>query len=362
MAEDSDLISRQLADLGNAENPDPGKFAELGRQASELGPVVEPYRELTRARQELAELDALLKETEGKGGDRELGKLVEEDRASCLARIEELQDEVLAALVPDDVSDSANAILEIRSGAGGDEASLFAEEMFRMYERFAQSREWRFITMSTAPADRGLREAIASVGGENVFGMLKFESGVHRVQRVPDTETKGRTHTSTITVAVMPEPNEALTSAMKDFRINELDLRIETMRASGAGGQSVNTTDSAVRITHIPTGTVVHIATERSQHQNKAKAMQILQARLWDMRRREEAEKRSKLRASLVGSGARTEKIRTYNFPQGRITDHRINLTASNISAFMDGDGLGEIVEKLVAEERMNDILNSIDV
>ena len=325
---------------------------------ADLDPLVAPYRELLAARSELKDLDELLKETKG---DKEMAKLAEEDRIACASRVEELQDQVVNLLVPPDLSDAANAILEVRSGTGGDEATLFASEMFRTYERYAQSQGWKFEVLSLSPTDRGVREAIASVSGENIFGMLKFESGVHRVQRVPETEKAGRIHTSTITVAVMPEPNEALTGAMKDFRINESDLKLETMRASGAGGQSVNTTDSAVRITHIPTGTVVHIATERSQHQNKAKAMQILQARLWDMKRREEAEKRSKLRASLVGSGARTEKVRTYNFPQGRVTDHRINYTMPNISLFMDGPGVSQVVERLVEEERQNDIIDSVD-
>lgn len=353
-------LTKTMTELASSSDSDAAKLASIGKQLAELEPMVGPYRDLLAAREELAELEALLKESKS-NGDSDMAKLAEEDKVKCEERIAELEDSVVTALVPMEESDHANAILEIRAGTGGEEATLFAAEMFRTYERFAQLQGWRFETMAISATERGMREAIASVSGEDVFGLLKFESGVHRVQRVPDTEKAGRIHTSTITVAVLPEPNEALTSEVKDFRISDTDLRIETMRASGAGGQSVNTTDSAVRITHIPTGTVVHIATERSQHQNKAKAMQILQARLWDARRREEAEKRSKLRASLVGSGARTEKIRTYNFPQGRVTDHRIGFTLPNISLFMDGPGVSQVVDRLAEEERVNEILSNLD-
>lgn len=353
-----DELSKSLTELSSSANADSSKLAALGRELADLEHLVMPYRDFLAARQELIDLGEMLKDA---GQDKEMARLVEEDRAACSEKIAELQERIVETLVPADSSDSANVILEVRAGTGGEEAALFANEMMRTYERYAQNKGWRFEVLSLSPSERGIREGIANVSGEDVFGVLKFESGVHRVQRVPDTEKQGRIHTSTITVAVLPEPNEALTGAMKDFKINDNDLRIETMRASGAGGQSVNTTDSAVRITHLPTGTVVHIATERSQHQNKAKAMMLLQARLWDMRRREEAEKRSKLRASLVGSGARTEKIRTYNFPQGRVTDHRINYTMPNISQFVDGSGVDLILDRLIAEERTNMILNSLD-
>jgi peptide chain release factor 1 len=280
-----------------------------------------------------------------KGTDAEMRALAEADLPEVEERIEALQKDIQILLLPKDAADDKNAILEIRAGTGGDEAALFAGDLFRMYERYAAGRGWRFETASASDGDAGgYKEIIATVSGKGVFAHLKFESGVHRVQRVPATEASGRIHTSAATVAVLPEAEEV------DIDIRPEDIRIDTMRASGSGGQHVNTTDSAVRITHLPTGIMV-VQAEKSQHQNRAKAMQILRARLYDLERGKADEERSESRKSQVGSGDRSERIRTYNFPQGRVTDHRINLTLYKLDRVMMGE-LDEIINALIADHQ----------
>jgi peptide chain release factor 1 len=271
--------------------------------------------------------------------------LAEADMPAVEERIEELQQEIQILLLPRDAADDKNAILEIRAGTGGDEAALFAGDLFRMYERYAAEQGWRFEVASASDGDAGgFKEIIATISGKAVFAKLKFESGVHRVQRVPATEAQGRIHTSAATVAVLPEAEEV------DIEIRSEDIRIDTMRASGSGGQHVNTTDSAVRITHLPTGIMV-VQAEKSQHQNRARAMQILRARLFDMERSKADQERSESRRSQVGSGDRSERIRTYNFPQGRVTDHRINLTLYKLDRVMLGE-LDEIINALIADHQ----------
>jgi peptide chain release factor 1 len=280
-----------------------------------------------------------------KGTDRELRDLAEADLPDVEERIEALQKEIQILLLPRDAADERSVILEIRAGTGGDEAAIFAGDLFRMYGRFAASRGWKVEVMSASEGEAGgYKEIIAGISGRGVFAQLKFESGVHRVQRVPATEAQGRIHTSAATVAVLPEAEDI------DIEIRPEDIRIDTMRASGAGGQHVNTTDSAVRITHLPTGIVVTQA-EKSQHQNRARAMQVLRARLYDMERSRADEERSESRKSQVGSGDRSERIRTYNFPQGRVTDHRINLTLYKLDRVIEGE-LDEIVDALVADHQ----------
>jgi len=274
---------------------------------------------------------------------RELAKAEAEDLAT---RVPTLERDIQRALIPKDEADARNAILEVRAGTGGDEAALFAAELFAMYQRYAQVHRWRFEIMSISENDiGGYKEASATITGTNVFARLKFESGVHRVQRVPATETQGRIHTSTATVAVLPEAEEV------DVQIEEKDLRIDVFRASGPGGQSVNTTDSAVRITHIPTGVVVQQQDEKSQHKNKAKALKILRARLYEAKRQELEQARAAQRKGQVGTGDRSERIRTYNFPQGRVTDHRIGVTLYKIDKVMSAEALDEIIEPLVAAD-----------
>ena len=262
-------------------------------------------------------------------------------------RLPDLEQQVKLALLPKDSDDQRNAILEVRAGTGGEEAALFAAELFRMYQRYAALRGWRFEILDLSETGLGgFKEATASISGRDVFARLKFESGVHRVQRVPETEAAGRIHTSAATVAVLPEAEDV------DIRIDERDLRIDVFRASGPGGQSVNTTDSAVRITHIPTGLVVIQQDEKSQHKNKAKALKVLRSRLYDMERRARDSARAAERKSQVGSGDRSERIRTYNFPQGRVTDHRINLTLYKIEKVMSGEALDEIIDAILAEDQ----------
>ena len=315
-----------------------GDIAALSRDYAELRPVVETIRAWRALRADLAAAEAML-------DDPELRALAEEEVAALRAREPELEREVALALLPKDAADARPAILEIRAGTGGEEAALFAADLFRMYQRFAEAQGWRVeVLEETATELGGLREVVAALRGESVFARLKWESGVHRVQRVPETEAGGRIHTSAATVAVLPEAQEV------DVEIRPDDLRVDTMRASGAGGQHVNTTDSAVRLTHLPTGIVV-TASEKSQHQNRARALEVLRARLFDNARREAEAARAAERKGQVGSGDRSERIRTYNFPQGRVTDHRIGLTLYRLSEVMQGD-LGEIVEALAAADR----------
>ncbi|TPK74391.1 peptide chain release factor 1 [Mesorhizobium sp. B2-3-14] len=322
--------------------PAPDAYVRMASEYAELQEMVAKVRELRSAEHEQADLEAMLAD---KGTDAEMRALAEADLPGVEERIETLQKDIQILLLPKDAADDKNAILEIRAGTGGDEAALFAGDLFRMYERYAAERGWRFETVSASDGDAGgFKEIIATISGKGVFAHLKFESGVHRVQRVPATEASGRIHTSAATVAVLPEAEEV------DIDIRAEDIRIDTMRASGSGGQHVNTTDSAVRITHLPTGIMV-VQAEKSQHQNRAKAMQILRARLYDMERSKADEERSESRKSQVGSGDRSERIRTYNFPQGRVTDHRINLTLYKLDRVMMGE-LDEIVDALIADHQ----------
>jgi peptide chain release factor 1 len=317
-------------------------FAKLSKEYSDLSPVVESIEALGRARAELAEAEAL-----AAGDDAEMRQLAEEELKGLKECLPALLQRVRLHLLPKDEADERNAIIEVRAGTGGDEAALFAAELFRMYQRYAALHSWRWELMDLSESDLGgVKEASATITGRNVFERLKFESGVHRVQRVPATEGSGRIHTSAATVAVLPEAEEV------DIQIDEKDLRIDVFRSSGPGGQSVNTTDSAVRITHLPTGIVVSQQDEKSQHKNKAKALKILRARLYDAERQRRDSARAADRKSQVGSGDRSERIRTYNFPQGRVTDHRINLTLYKIDKVMSGEALDEIIDSLLAEDQ----------
>jgi peptide chain release factor 1 len=319
------------------------EFAKLSKEYSELNPIVEEVDALGRARKELASLAEMARSAE----DPELKALAEEELQSLRERLPDLEGKVKLCLLPKDADDERNAILEVRAGTGGEEAALFAAELFRMYQRYAVVRGWRFEILDLSETGLGgVKEASASITGRDVFARLKFESGVHRVQRVPETEAGGRIHTSAATVAVLPEAEEV------DVKIDERDLRIDVFRASGPGGQSVNTTDSAVRITHLPTGLVVIQQDEKSQHKNKARAMKVLRSRLYEMERQARDSARAAERKSQVGSGDRSERIRTYNFPQGRVTDHRINLTLYKIDKVMSGEALDEIIDAILAEDR----------
>jgi peptide chain release factor 1 len=314
-------------------------FVKASREFAELEPVATAVATLTRARADRAALEPLL-------ADPEMADLAAEEAVHLDRRIPELERAIRILLLPRDAADGRSAILEVRAGTGGDEAALFARDLLAMYQRHATLRGWRFEILSLAETDLGgCKEAQAEINGRGVFERLKFESGVHRVQRVPATETQGRIHTSAATVAVLPEAEEV------DVTIDDRDLRIDTYRASGAGGQHVNKTDSAVRITHIPTGIAVAMQEEKSQHKNRDKAMKILRARLYEKQRSELAAVRAADRKSQVGSGDRSERIRTYNFPQGRVTDHRINLTLYKLDRVMLGE-LDELVEALIAEDQ----------
>jgi peptide chain release factor 1 len=320
-----------------------GDFAKLSKEYSELSPIVDGIEALRRAQAELA----AAAEMAGADGDPEMKALAEEEMQSLKERLPELELNVKTALLPRDEDDERNAILEVRAGTGGEEAALFAAELFRMYQRYAGLKGWRFELLDLSETGLGgVKEASASITGRNVFARLKFESGVHRVQRVPETEASGRIHTSAATVAVLPEAEEV------DIQIDDKDLRIDVFRSSGPGGQSVNTTDSAVRITHLPSGLVVIQQDEKSQHKNKARALKVLRARLYEAERQALAAARAADRKSQVGSGDRSERIRTYNFPQGRVTDHRINLTLHKIDKVLAGEALDEIVDALSAADR----------
>ncbi len=302
--------------------------------------MVKKIREFQKTESEIADLETLLAD---RATDREMRELAEMELPELKARIETLEGEMQILLLPKDAADEKSAILEIRAGTGGNEAALFAGDLFRMYERYASTHGWKVEILSESEGEAGgYKEIIATVSGRGVFAKLKFESGVHRVQRVPETEAGGRIHTSAATVAVLPEAEEI------DIEIRPEDIRIDTMRSSGAGGQHVNTTDSAVRVTHLPTGIIV-TSSEKSQHQNRAKAMQVLRARLYDIERQRADNERSASRKSQVGSGDRSERIRTYNFPQGRLTDHRINLTLYKLDRVIEGE-LDEVIDALVAD------------
>ncbi|AXV16440.1 peptide chain release factor 1 [Neorhizobium sp. SOG26] len=323
-----------------SEGPAADVYVKLASEYSELQPVVRKIRDYEKTIAEVSDLKAMLAD---KSTDREMRELAEMELPEAEERVEALEKDMQVLLLPKDAADEKSAILEIRAGTGGNEAALFAGDLFRMYERYAAGKGWKVEVLSASEGEAGgFKEIIANVSGRGVFSKLKFESGVHRVQRVPDTETQGRIHTSAATVAVLPEAEDI------DIEIRNEDIRVDTMRSSGAGGQHVNTTDSAVRITHIPTGIVV-TSSEKSQHQNRAKAMQVLRSRLYDMERQKIDNERSADRKSQVGSGDRSERIRTYNFPQGRVTDHRINLTLYKLDRMMEGD-IDEVVDALISD------------
>ena len=327
-------LGRMMANPDALEN-----YSVVSKEYSSLQPIVMLVKEYEEASKEIEELQPLL-------SDPDMKAMAEEDLQILQKLLVKLAHDIKLALLPRDEADEKNAIIEVRAGTGGDEAGLFAAELFRMYQRYAERHGWKFEALEVSETGvGGYKEATGSIKGKGVFARLKFESGVHRVQRVPVTESGGRIHTSAATVAILPEAEEV------DIEIREMDIRIDTMRASGAGGQHVNTTDSAVRITHLPTGIMV-TSSEKSQHQNRARAMQVLRARLYDMERQKLADERAASRKGQVGSGDRSERIRTYNFPQGRITDHRINKTAYSLQDFMDGGKeLNEFIDELRAHD-----------
>lgn len=319
-------------------------FVRLSREHAELAPLIETIRAWRAAHAGLADAEALIADP---SGDSDMRAMAEEERAHLKTRLEDLDHALRIALLPRDAADESSAIIEIRAGTGGDEAALFAGDLLGMYQRYCQLQGWKTEILSLSESDLGgFKEAVLEVAGRGAYARLKFESGVHRVQRVPETENQGRIHTSAATVAVLPEAEDV------DVTINEKDLRIDTYRAQGAGGQHVNKTDSAVRITHIPTGTVVAMQEEKSQHKNRAKAMMLLKARIFDAERRRRDEERAFARKGLVGSGDRSERIRTYNFPQGRVTDHRINLTLYNLARIVTGDELNQVIDALLAQDQ----------
>ena len=341
-AERLDQITHRFAELearmasGTLEGEE---FVRASRDYAELEPVAKVAREVKEIRAEIAELSVLTE-------DPEMKMLADEELAELRQRLPEVERQLAIAMLPRDSADARPAMLEIRAGTGGDEAALFAGDLYRMYERYAAEQGWKVEPVSISASEiGGFKEIVANVTGNGVFAKLKFESGVHRVQRVPETESGGRIHTSAATVAVLPEPDEV------DVQIEDKDLKIDVYRASGAGGQHVNTTDSAVRITHLPTGTVVTCQDARSQHKNKDKAMQVLRTRLFDAQREATQGAEAEARKAMVGSGDRSERIRTYNFPQGRVTDHRIGLTLQKLPQIIAGPGLAEVIDALIAED-----------
>src|SRR5215469_219776 len=320
------------------------QFVKLSREHAELAPVIETARAYRSAQQQITDADALIADP---SSDSEMRDLAEQERAELKEKLAALDRELKVQLLPRDAADSSSAIVEVRAGTGGDEAALFSADLLGMYQRYASLQGWRTEVMDMTESDLGgIKDATLEVTGRGAYAKLKFESGVHRVQRVPVTEAQGRIHTSAATVAVLPEAEDV------DIVINDKDLRIDVYRAQGAGGQHVNKTESAVRITHLPTGIAVAQQTEKSQHKNKAHAMKLLKAKLYDMERQKIEGARAAERKSMVGSGDRSERIRTYNFPQGRVTDHRINLTLYNLARIITGDELGEIVDALVAQDQ----------
>ena len=318
----------------------PAEYVQLAREYAGLEPVVAGIERYNQVRHEARDLGTML-------DDPEMRALAEDELREVEARLPALERELRLLLLPKDIADEKNAILEIRAGTGGDEAALFAGDLLRMYQRYAELKGWRVELISLSESDLGgVKEAVLTIGGQGVFARLKFEAGVHRVQRVPATEAQGRIHTSAATVAVLPEVDEI------DIAIDDKDLRIDVFRASGAGGQHVNRTESAVRITHLPTGIAIAIQEEKSQHKNRARAMKLLRARLYEREREAQASARAQDRRGQVGSGDRSERIRTYNFPQNRVTDHRINLTLYKLDHVITGEALDEIIEALIAEDQ----------
>jgi peptide chain release factor 1 len=341
---DALLARHELVESELATNLSRDDYVKLSREFSELGPVIEAIKAYRAVTAEIADLEALAADA---ATDAEMRKLADAEKPALQARRDKLEQQIQLALIPKDAMDDHNAILEIRAGTGGDEAALFAGDLFRMYERYAAQQGWKTEILSISEGSKGgFKEIVAEVRGRGVFAKLKFESGVHRVQRVPDTEASGRIHTSAATVAVLPEVEEV------DIKINEDDLKIDTMRAQGAGGQHVNKTESAIRITHLPSGIIVFVQEDRSQHKNRSKAMTMLRAKLYDTERSKLDAARAAERRGQIGSGDRSERIRTYNFPQGRVTDHRINLTLHKLPQVMEGEALHEVIDALVTEHQ----------
>jgi peptide chain release factor 1 len=342
-------LAKHFADVGNALNSpdatsDMARFTKLNKEYAELTPIIEAYQAYRKMLDEQKGLNEMLADP---AADTDMKDMATAELQDLAAKLPDLEKKLQVLLLPKDANDERNIIIEVRAGTGGDEAALFASEVFRMYCRYADLRRWRVEILSESKSDLGgLKEVVAQISGEGVYARMKFESGVHRVQRVPATEAQGRIHTSAITVAVLPEAKEV------DVKLEAKDLRIDVFRSSGPGGQSVNTTDSAVRITHIPTGLVVQCQDEKSQHKNKDKAMKILLARMLDQQREEEAKKRAAERKSQIGSGDRSERIRTYNYPQSRVTDHRINLTVYNLEEVMAGAALDDLIDPLITEDQ----------
>ena len=343
----SRLVERhhELADAMAREGPRSAQdHARLSKEYAELSPMVETIVALQKARGEMVDLASLMKDS---ADDPDLARLAEGEYLALKEAVPRLEHQIKLMLLPKDEADERNAILEVRAGTGGEEAALFAAALFRMYLRYAELHGWRVEILGINETGLGgYKEASASIAGRGVFARLKFESGVHRVQRVPETEASGRIHTSAATVAVLPEAEEV------DITINDADLKIDTLRSSGAGGQHVNKTESAIRITHLPTGIVVAMQEDRSQHRNRAKAMAVLRSRLYDHERQKIDSARAAERRGQVGSGDRSERIRTYNFPQGRVSDHRINLTLYKLPQIMEGEALGEVIDALVTEHQ----------
>jgi len=341
---DALLARHELVESELATNLSRDDYVKLSREFSELGPVIEAIKAYRAVTAEIADLEALAADA---ATDAEMRKLADAEKPALQARRDKLEQQIQLALIPKDAMDDHNAILEIRAGTGGDEAALFAGDLFRMYERYATQQGWKTEILSISEGSKGgFKEIVAEVRGRGVFAKLKFESGVHRVQRVPDTEASGRIHTSAATVAVLPEVEDV------DIKINNDDLKIDTMRAQGAGGQHVNKTESAIRITHLPSGIIVFVQEDRSQHKNRSKAMTMLRAKLYDAERSKLDAARAAERRGQIGSGDRSERIRTYNFPQGRVTDHRINLTLHKLPQVMEGEALHEVIDALVTEHQ----------
>ena len=329
--------------INSLDKDDYKQFAKLSKEYSDLKPLVEKINSFLKLFVELNDLDELLE-----SNDSDMKVEAEKEKDELTLKINELENEIKFLLIPKDESDEKNAIIEIRAGTGGEEAALFASDLFRMYVKFSEIKKWKTEIVEISQTDHdGIKEVVVNISGDEVFGTLKFESGTHRVQRVPETESGGRIHTSAATVAVLPEATDV------DVEILEKDLRIDIFRSSGPGGQSVNTTDSAVRITHMPTGIVAQCQDEKSQHKNKAKALMVLRSRIFEIERQKKDEERAMNRKSQVGSGDRSERIRTYNFPQGRVTDHRISLTLYKLDQILNGEGLEEIINGLVADDNV---------